>query len=374
MITITEFVNQELDQRYNNTAGKLLSQVNAITHAPKTPLQKALRDLDAEAARLDDADARITTDNPYLDRALTENGRSFEATQTLITANDDAIQASGASIAVIAVTAKVFRTLAAQQERPISKTAFKAYVSQIADAGIKWNVPSALDFATNYVDSSAWLLKMEGWGSGYDTLTRDTILTGVKQGWSPKYTASQMRRYAENLPYSAAENLTRTLQVTSYRDASAAMELMNGGYIIKKIRVSALKDTSCLTCVALHGTELAPGERVNDHYNGLCSEEYVVPGGPDHPEIMQADSKPGKRNFVAWQTGPEWFNSLPPERQRQQASFQKSPAKWRAFQAGTPLEDFIGSHNDDVFGAQTVELSLVKAIGDDAEQYYTRNQ
>jgi hypothetical protein len=61
-------------------------------------------------------------------------------------------------------------------------------------------------------------------------------------------------------------------------------------------------------------------------------------------------------------------------RQKLQASFVKSPGKWNAFLAGTPLSAFVTSHIDDVFGNQVVENSLVGMFGDNAQQYYVRNQ
>ena len=77
---------------------------------------------------------------------------------------------------------------------------------------------------------------------------------------------------------------------------------------------------------------------------------------------------------MPYQSGEDWFNSLSPERQAQQASFLKSPAKLRAYRDGVPLSEFVGEHTDSVFGHQFVEKSLVGAIGDDAKVYYNRNQ
>jgi len=76
---------------------------------------------------------------------------------------------------------------------------------------------------------------------------------------------------------------------------------------------------------------------------------------------MQADSTPGNRQFVKWQSGEEWFASLPESRQKAQMSFMKSPGKWKAYKDGTPLSGFIGEHVDDVFGRQIIETSLKNA-------------
>lgn len=227
---------------------------------------------------------------------------------------------------------------------------------------------------TNFVDSPAWIARMEKWGKGYADLTRNTIINEIARGAGPTAVAQKLRQLATNIPVSASDNLMRTLQLTAYREASLEMEKLNGKYIIKKIRIAALDQRTCLACIALHGTELEPGQRVDDHYRGRCTEYYVVPGGKPTPDFMQADSTPGNRRFIPFQTGVDWFNSLPVARQKLQASFVGSPGKWNAFSSGTPLNAFVAEHVDDVFGNQVVEHSLKSMFGDGAEQYYVRNQ
>ena len=374
-ISIKALQDDALDAAYLKAAGVLLAQIKAITNLPNSQIQRSLRGLDVEAKRLADAKERITPTNAQLEKTLRDNEAAFVATQTMILAGDDGIQLSGQSLAVNAVTAKVFSAIAGQmianKVDPMSPAGLKIFKDTIARTGISWATPDATTFARDFVNSAEWLAKMEGWGSGYAELTRDTMINGISQGWGPIKTAAEMRRYAQNLPVSAAENLTRTLQLTSFREASAAMETANSEFIEGKIRIATLDDRTCVSCIALHGTPMKLGERVDDHYRGRCSEFYQVLGGPKFPEQMQADSTPGNRNFVPYQSGEDWFNSLSPERQAQQASFLKSPAKLRAYRDGVPLSSFVGEHTDDVFGNQFVEKSLVGAIGDDAVGYYT---
>jgi len=372
-ISVKELQDKALDIAFNKSAGPLLAQVLAITNTPNSQMQRSLKDLDDEAKRLVEANERMKSTNAQLEQTLRANDAAFNATQTLILTNDDAIQLSGQALAVPAVTAKVFSQITAQmiagKVDPLSPAGMTIFKKRIEQAGISWATPDAAVFAKNFVDSTEWIFKMEGWGSGYSELTRDAMINGISQGWGPKKAAAEMRRYAQNLPKSAAENLTRTLQLTSFREASAAMETANSEFIEGKIRISALKDTTCLGCISLHGTEMKLGERVDDHYRGFCSEWYRVLGGPRFPGQMQADSTPGKRNFVPYQSGEEWFAGLSPERQAQQASFLKSPAKLRAFKDGVPLKSFVGDHVDPVFGNQKIELSLIRAIGDQAQEY-----
>ena len=375
---LQNYINNALDRAYVKHAGAMLSQIKAMSVSPSSEMAVALRALDEEVARLEEEKKPLTSSNPVLKNALAVYTSLLVASASLIKASDNAIQSSGQIISVSSVTAKVFRSvtgsLLQQGIDPMSPKAQKAYANAIAKLGAKWVTPkNAADFAKDFVETVAWTAKMEKWGRGYAELTKNTLLQGLQNGWGPKYTASQMRQYAQNIPVSAAENITRTLQLTSYREASRGMEILNGGFIEYKIRISALALTSCLSCISLHGTRLEVGERVDDHAQGFCSEIYITPGG-DLPEFMQADSQPGARNFVKFQDGPTWFAGLSPERQAAQASFASSPAKLAAYRAGTPLSDFVTERMDDVFGRQVMENSLLGMLGEGAEKYYVRNQ
>ena len=340
-------------------------------------MQQSLTKLDDEANRLDEAGEMMEADNAQLLLTLAAFAAMMIAVEILIQANDQDIELSGRSVAPGALTAKVFivisTALVAAGLNPV--TSLAAFQTQLLEAGItNWIVPDALDIASAFVNSPEWIAKMEGWGEGYAELTKDTILSGIANGVGPNATAAKLRQLAQDLPLSAAENLTRTLQLTSYREAELAMEVVNSEFLEYKIRIAALDDRTCLACVSLHGTRLEIGERVDDHYRGRCTAFYVVKGGPRFPDVMQSDSIPGERNFVPWQSGEDWFNGLSPERQAQQASFQSTPAKFRAFKSGTPLSDFVEEHFDDVFGRQIVEDSLIGALGDEAKKFYNVNQ
>ena len=371
--SVKTLIGNELDRAYAKTAGLMLAQIAILTRGTNSPMQTSLKKLDDEANRLDESDERMAVDNAQLEQTLGVYRDTLETTETLILANDNAIEESGVLVAIPAVTAKVFMAETAALidagTNPITTNAVQSAV-----ANTPWIIPQADEIATNFILTEAWQTRMNTWGDGYADLGERTIVNGIQQGWGPKRTASQIRQWAENIPVSAAENLTRTLQITSYRDASAAMELVNGQFIERKIRVATLDGNTCLACIDLHGTPLAPGESPDDHYSGRCDSFYVVIGGPRQPEFMQADSLPGQRNFVPYQNGPDWFNSLSPERQAQQASFLSTPAKLRAFESGTPLSAFVSPHVDDVFGGQIVEDSLIGALGSDAEQFYSVNQ
>ena len=371
LYTLREYINATLDKAYNSAARPMLEQIARLAKGQGSAVQAALSELEAEADRLQEASEPMRADNPALLKVLSVIEAEMVATQSLVSANSPDIEASGQKIAPVSVAAKLFGavTLALIAAGINPMTSQKRYEDAITSTGMGFVWPDTLDFATDYTQSAAWIARMEGWGTGYADIIGKAIRQGLSQGWSPIRTAREARKYAENLPLSAAENITRTLQLTSYREASLNMEVLNGRYIEKKIRVAKLDGRTCLTCIDLHGTELAVGERVDDHYRGRC-DSILIPVGGSMPATMQADSKPGQRNFVPFQTGSEWFAGLSPERQAQQASFLKSPAKLKAYNDGVPLADFVGDHEDDVFGHQYVEQSLFRAIGSDAQGYY----
>jgi hypothetical protein len=377
--SISGFLNSALDAAYLKTAGPMLVQINRLSNAQGSPIQKSLKKLDDEAARLAEDGERMQADNAQLEQTSNAYLALLLTTQNLILANDNAIQAAGQALAAPTLTAKVFiaasQTIINEGGNPLTAASFNKIKRAVAERGVNWVAPTTLDFATDYVSSQSWISGMNAWGTGYADLTKDTILKGISEGWGPRRVASIMRQRAEGIPRSAAENLTRTLQVTSARDAAVEMERINGAFLLGKIRIAKLDGNTCLACIGLHGTEMEIGERVDDHYRGKCSEWYRTLGGPEFPAMMQADSSPGNRVFVDFQTGPEWFGGLSPERQAAQRSFIQTPAKLKAFKAGTPLTEFIGESRDDTFGDQFVEKSLIDAIGkDDAAGFYVRNQ
>lgn len=372
MITIKELIDQSLDRAFKRNAGAMLTQVNSISTGQNSAMQNALRKLDVEAAELD----KMKVDNAQLQQTINAYRDTTNTTARMIRTNDNAIVEGGQTLAEPSVLSRMFPGLSnkiiAAGKNPLTQTA--ATKKLLASSGVNWHTLNAAEFADKYTSSAAWIKKLDTWGDGYADLTEKVLLQGIQNGWSPQRIASVMRQHAENVPRHAAESLARTLQITSYREAALQMEDINGDYIIKKVRIAKLDGNTCLTCISLHGTPLKRGERVDDHIRGRCTEYYVLPGGSEFPSAMQADSTPGNRNFVPWQTGEDWFASLSESRQQQQVSFLNTPAKWRAYQAGTPLSAFIKTRMDDVFGRQVIETSLIKAIGDEAEQYYKVNQ
>jgi len=378
-VTIQEFTNLALDRAYKRSAGAMLLKIHTLSTDPSSDMVLALNKLQQEAQGLTEQDKPIQTTNPKLKNALNAFGTVMLTAGLLIKENSPAIEATAQAIAIPSVTAKVFlnvsEDLIAKGIDPLGVKAWARLQVAASKTKVPFTIPTTLDYVENYVDSPAWIARMEGWGSGYSARVKDIVEQGIAGGWSPKYTAQAVSEYAQNIPYAAAENLTRTLQLTANRQSSLAMEKINGGMITKKLWISTIDDKTCLTCLSKHGTEIPLGETVNGHYRCRCSEYYVVPGGDEYPPFMQVDSTPGRRRFEKFTTGEEWFAAQSPERQAMQASFLKSPAKFRAYQDGLSLSSFNGKHLDSVFGEQNIELSLKKVLGQtEAEKYYNVNQ
>jgi len=362
--TIASLLNEELDAIYRKTATPMLQQIQNLSLAPTGEMQVALRELDVVAQEKQELEEKFTATDAQLQQTLSVYAAVLGTTASLILANDNRIQNAGIALAPSSVTTRVFFNLSnsmiAAGQNPLRSLG--QFQKLLESQGVQWTIPDLNQLsklkAADFISTAAYQSRMEAWGAGYAELSKNTILNGIEAGNGPQEIARLLRQHAENIPVYAAENLTRTLQVTAYRESALAMETINGGFIKKKIRIAKLDERTCLSCIELHGSELAPGKRVDDHYRGRCTEFYVVPGGPEQPEFMQADSTPGNRRFVKFQKGSDWFNSLPESRQRAQQSFLQSPGKWKAFKSGTPLSAFVTEHTDDVFGRQLLEGSL----------------
>lgn len=137
-ISITEQVNLALDKLYRQTAGPVLKQVYRLCNAPGSPLQLALQELEAEATRLEQAQLPLLPDNAVLLKTLSIMEKVYDTTALLMQSQAAKVQAGGASLAVPAVTAKVFGKLSSQQIDPLSPQALSFYLSTLKQNNITW--------------------------------------------------------------------------------------------------------------------------------------------------------------------------------------------------------------------------------------------
>jgi len=359
MLTIRDYINGTLDKEYKATAGSMLEQIAGISKGAGTPTQRALQDLELKATQLQDGSSVLYFDDAELAKALAIIRTDLNLTAEMMVANSPVIEKSGAGVAIAAVIAKIFSGTSQDMINagmsPIDAKAMTIFTDYIASNNIGFFTPQPSEIMSMITSSEAFVEKLSKWGDGYADLIAAKVKEGLASGWGPIRTAREIRKYAEGIPLNAAYTWTRTLQLQSYRNASAQMELLNGRYIEKKIRISALSPRTCPACIALHGTEVPIGVALRDHYSGLC-DSILIPIGGSMPTEMQAMSTPGNRNFVPFSSGEEWFVGLSDTEQRQFLG----PGKFDLYKSGTPLSAFVGTYADDVFG----DMPVVKPIKD----------
>ncbi|MBZ0294509.1 MAG: phage head morphogenesis protein [Anaerolineae bacterium] len=337
--TVTDLITGLLDRGYNTTVQPVLTSIASSTN--NGLIQRRLQELEEEAARLAEAGERLQPDNAILRALMADMDDTMRANARLLDASAAPLQQTG-----IDAAGRVQRQLALPGMTD----------AQLARVGLRWNSPDpeAVARLVNYAQSEGWAATVGQYGPDVLSIINNQAIRGVALGWNPLRTAREVRRLAENLPGYQANNLMRTLQLTSYRDSTAVHQQANIDLAQQIIRIAALDTRTCLSCVAQHGAVIwdserdvnAPIPRVNDHHSGRCTSVMIVKGRPHNI-----------------QTGPEWFDNLPPERQRQQASFAKSPGKYDAYTSGqVRLADFVHPYRDPAFGPMLREASLSGAL------------
>lgn len=332
---LTGLISGLLDRDYNRVTRPVLNAIGTSTS--KGIIDQRLSELDAEAARLAKEEKRLTPDNPILRALLADMETELSKSQSLINAASTPLQESALTSA-----GKIQR-----------QTALPGVTNQqLQTLGITWNTPDpeAVARLVGYSQSDAWRDLLSKYPNDVLGVIQNQAIRGIASGWSPLRIAREIRRTTNALPAHVANNLMRTLQLTSYRDATAIHQTANRSITESVVRIGTLDNRMCLSCVALHGTILwtreqdsnAPVPRVSDHHSGRCTSVIIVRGF--------------SRKIV---TGEEWFNSLSPARQAEQLSLKNSPGKLEALRNGSAsLSDFVHRYEDPVFGEMFGESSL----------------
>lgn len=312
-----------LNSGFDQTAGRVLGVV--FGSISSGVVAQRLAELETEAARLAEQGQQMQADNPVLRTLLADlRGVLDDNERTIADAASD-IQLSGIEVA-------------GQTARQLALPGFTD--ADLDVIGIRWNVPdpAAVNALVGYVDSEAWADALKQYSDDVLEVVANQAILGIVNGQNPIATARAIRDAVEKYSLSAAENLMRTVQLTSYRTASAAQSAANADIITRRIRVAVLDDRTCLSCIALHGSELRPGERVDDHHRGRCTALDEVVGFP-----------------ITIQSGEDWFNGLPEDRQLGIAG----PGKLEVLRSGrATLRDFVHEYEDPVFGRMLREGSL----------------
>lgn len=337
--TITDLISGLLDKGYTRAAQPVLDAVARSTNSGL--IQQRLTELDAEVARLMASGDKLRPDNPVLRALLADLEDTLGTNARVMDGAAETVQATGSDAA-----GKIQRQLALPGMTD----------AQLARLGVVWNRPdpAAVAQLVDYANSDAWAATLSKYGDDVFAVVRNQAIIGISNGWSPLRTAREIRRITQSFPAQQANNLMRTLQLTSYRDATAIHQNANLAIIDQVVRIAALDLRTCLSCVSQHGDVIWEGERnagdpvprVQDHHSGRCTSVVIVKG-----------------RTVNIQSGETWFASLPEARQRQQNSFAASPGKFDAFKSGqVTLRDFRHPYTDDVFGPMMREASLTGAL------------
>lgn len=188
---------------------------------------------------------------------------------------------------------------------------------------------------------------------------RSTMLEAIRTGMGPRYVASALvRTLGQGLTW--ALRTARTSMLYGYREATIASYRRNSHVVTGWYWHAHLADSRvCIGCVAQHGTFHSLDEMLNDHHNGRCA---MVPA-----TISWADLGVQTEEVSDFQSGRDWFNAQPVDRQRQMMG----DSMYRAFQDGQfQWEDLSRPYYDTVYGQMRRAPSLVELLGDLAEDYY----
>lgn len=302
-----------------------------------------LASLQARAAELSAENERFVANDPFIlqtRQELQHNLDRFIVTRIEAKANE--LQAAGVEVAGDITPRLAFNGATPQQ------------------VGVQWNRanPDAILQTVGYVESEAFQESLARYQEFLPENISQIATRAAIEGWNPLRTAQAITNAVTNLPIAYANSLMRTTQLVAARDAMAIHTVVNADILEGQIRIATLDDRTCLACLALHGSSLRIGERVDDHRQGRCVAVPVVRG---------------RRQF--WETrigtGEAWVRGLPESEQQQLAGFRATPAKYEAWRAGAvSLQDFVQVGTDTVFGQVISESSLRGILGEAAQNYY----
>ena len=324
-------IDQLLDKGYQKQAGAVLRSVSASVN--DGVMKARFKQLNEEMKRLEDNGEKLQVDNPVLKAFLVDYSKAVKNSARAIDGAAPGLQESA-----VGAAEKIVKQLALPGFSP----------PQIAKI---WNNPDpeAIARVVNFTDGAGWKQRLAEYTAKTVQQVQETAIRGILAGRSPLAIGREVAGLAENMPLYQAQSMMRTLQLTSYRSANQAYGLANADILSHQVRIAALDNRTCMACVALHGTPLDIGERVDDHEQGRCTSVYVVNG-----------------RSVTVETGKDWFERQPESVQQQMMG----PAAYQAYKANdVSLKDFVHKYEDAAFGSMVREASLTGMLGQDAQKY-----
>lgn len=308
-----------LDRGYEEAARQTLNRIGASLSSGRVAAR--LAEMDEEVLRLVLEGERLTPDNPVMVALLGDLERELRRGAAMIDAASGEIVAQGVQSA-----GQITRELALPGMGD----------EALARLGMRWNTPDpeAVNALVDLTGTFEWDDALAGFPGQILETVNNQALRGMVEGWSPVKTAREIRRVATGLAPHQANNIMRTLQLQSYRRATAIHQQANSDILESIIRVAVLDSRTCLACIALHGEELPVGTVVMDHHQGRCTSIGRVRGR--------------ERSIP---TGEEWLDSLTDAEMEGLLAFQRSPGALEAIRSGkADLQDFVQRYDDAVFG------------------------
>lgn len=206
--------------------------------------------------------------------------------------------------------------------------------------------PEAMSFLDSYLAKDGPLFKKIDLLSDYHAQKiADGITDMVRIGKNPRVVASWITD-AYGMGLTDSMRICRTAQLYSYRQANNVVQVANADLLQGVVWCADLNDDrTCMSCIALHGTVFPVGTVCDDHHLGRCNMLPWVKG-MDNPID---------------QTGEDWFNAQPEERQRSMMGDGKYEAwKDNKFE----FSQLSTTYDDDVYGEMRRESSLKELIGE----------
>lgn len=235
----------------------------------------------------------------------------------------------------VRVEMQSFSTIAQAQASNLQTSATASGIraaGQLVRISSGWLTPNAeaVTALVNYVDSPAMRANFAQFGQNAARDMADLILSQFAQGRNPRAVARSISDWLGNVPLSWANNMTRTVQIWSYRMGNHATYRANERVLEGWIWSSARDTRTCISCWSQHGRVYRLDQVLRDHHQGRCAPIPLVRGSTRQ-----------------WQTGEQLFDNLRPEQQQQIMG----PGLYDAWRRGdVQFNELSVPYYDDVYG------------------------
>lgn len=343
----SDLLRRLLDGGYTNATGPVIRAISRDT--TNGPLATRLNQLDDHARQMAENGETLRADDPVLRAVIADFGDALKRQGLLIDAVSGDVQQTGFDAA-----GQFFR-----------QTTLPGMSPALARAGFNNPDPAAINAAVMLTAGETWKHELAAYGDIAEQV-RLIAIKGIVAGYNPRKIANEIRAGINGIPAARANNLMRTLQLQSYRVATAANQDANRDILAYSVRISALDGRTCLACVALHGTKLPVGAMIHDHHQGRCTSIAVVKGREQEILFQRyIGDEP-----VIVRNGQEWWDKLPDAQKLEMAG----PGLFEALGRGEiQLRDLVQPYRDPLFGDMIRQAGLKGALANPNRTVLTVN-